>query len=129
MRRWLLNMFVVLLMAFFSLAQVAHCHEGRLSNLESVACCGNSTEGGSHATCGGTCKVVETRLNKTEEKKRVAPQPEVPRWLTTSLIALVLSDSETNLGNPFADVPPEFPQSWQFLARTALPVRAPSFVS
>lgn len=130
MRRWLFNFAIVGLMAFLSVAHASHCHEGQTSELEFFACCGNSTEGETHSTCGGTCRIIETRQNKTEEKKRVAaPQPEIPRWLTASLITLVLSDSEAGHGQTFADVPPEFPKCWQFLVRTALPVRAPSSAS
>lgn len=130
MRRWLFNFAIVALMAFFSVAHASHCHEEQNSELEFLACCGNSPEGETHSSCGGTCRIIETRQNKTEEKKRVAaPQPEVPRWLTAALITLDLSDSETDRGHAFADVPPEFPKCWQFLARTALPVRAPSLAS
>lgn len=130
MRRRLLNIAMIGLMAFLWLAQASHCHAGSIPGLDFLGCTSNNAENEAHSCCGGTCKTIETRQTKTDEKKRVAsPQPEIPRWLTSSLIAFLLSEPETDRGNAFADVPPEFPKCWQFLSRTALPVRAPSFLA
>lgn len=130
MRRRLLNIAMIGLMAFLWLAQASHCHAGNIPGLDFLGCTSNNAENEAHSCCGGTCKTIESRQTKTDEKKRVAaPQPEVPRWLTSSLIAFLLSEPETDRGNAFADVPPEFPKCWQFLSRTALPVRAPSFLA
>jgi hypothetical protein len=130
MRRRLLNIALIGLMAFLWMAQASHCHAENIPGLDFLACNGNNAENEAHSCCGGTCKTGESRQTKTEEKKRVAsPQPEVPHWLTPSLIALLLSEPETDRGIAIADVRPEFPKCWQFLSRTALPVRAPSFLA
>lgn len=130
MCRRLQHIAMIGLMAFLWLAQAAHCRAGTIPGLDFLACTSTNPENETHACCGGTCKTLETRQSKTEQKKRVAvPQPEVPRWLTASLLPLVLSEPETDRGLAFADVPPEFPKCWQFLSRTALPVRAPSFLA
>jgi len=131
MRRRCWNIAIVSLLAFLWLAQAAHCHIGTVRGLEFMACANDANaETEAHSCCGGTCKTVESRQHKTEEKKHLAvPQPAPQPWLTIALFTLALSDSDSKSGNSFADVPPEFPRCWQFLSRTALPVRAPSFAS
>lgn len=131
MRRRCLNISIISLMAFLWLAQAAHCRVGMIPGLDFLVCASaENSETEAHSCCGGACKTIESRQHKTEEKKHLAvPQPVPQPWLTIALAALVLSDSDSQSGNSFADVPPEFPQCWQFLSRTALPVRAPSFAS
>ena len=131
MRRRCLNIAIVGLLAFLWLAQAVHCQAGMIPGLDFLACAGaENAETEAHSCCGGTCKTIESRQTKTDEKKRLAvPQPAPQPWLTIALLTLALSDSDSQSGNSFADVPPEFPKCWQFLSRTALPVRAPSFAS
>jgi len=57
------------------------------------------------------------------------PLPDLlPVFLTVSLTP---DAAQRPQGDPsdLTTAPPDLPQSWQFLSRTALPVRAPSFVS
>lgn len=131
MRRHCLNIAIIGLLTFLWLAQAVHCQIGTVRGLEFLACVSDGqAESEAHSCCGGTCKTIESRQHKTEERKRLpAPQPEPLPWLTTALTALALSESDSDRGSSFADVPPEFPKRWQFLSRTALPVRAPSIAS
>lgn len=131
MRRRCLNITIVSLLAFLWLAQAAHCQIGTIPGFEVLACASDAnSESEAHSCCGGTCKTIESRQTKTEEKKRVAaPQPAPQPWEMKALIALLLSDSDKDCRSSFADVPAEYPKCWQFLSRTALPVRAPSFAS
>ncbi len=131
MRRRLINIAMIGMMAFLWLAQAAHCQAEAIPAFKFLACAaGGNAESEPHSCCGGTCKTIESRQSKTEEKKRLAaPQPEFLPWLTKALTALLLSDLEIDSRISFADVPPEFPKCWQFLSRTALPVRAPSFLA
>lgn len=131
MRRRLLNIAMIGMMAFLWLAQAAHCQAGTIPGLEILACSSNTnSENEPHSCCGGTCKTLESRQSKTEEKKRLAaPQPESLPWLTKTLAALLLSEPEIDSRISLADVPPELPKCWHFLSRTALPVRAPSLAS
>jgi hypothetical protein len=119
------------LMAFLWMAQAAHCQIETVRGLEFLTCASSgNAENAAHSCCGGTCKTIESRQNKTEDKKRLAAaQPAPQPWLTVALVTLVLLESDSDRGNSFADVPPEFSKCWQFLSRTALPVRAPSFAS
>jgi hypothetical protein len=131
MHRRYLNIAIVGLMAFLWVAQAAHCQIGAIPGLD---CHTDASDGKAeteaHACCGGTCKTIESRQNRTEEKQLLAaPQPAPQPWLTIALVNLAWSDSDSHGGNSFADVPPELPQCWQFLSRTALPVRAPSSAS
>lgn len=118
-------------MAFLWLAQAAHCQTEAIPGLKFLACVeAGTSENEPHSCCGGTCKTIESRQSKTEEKKRLAaPQPEPLPWLTKALTALLLSEPENDTRISLADVPPELPKCWQFLSRTALPVRAPSLLS
>ena len=131
MRRRCLNIAIVGMLAFLWLAQAAHCQIGAVCGLEFLACASEGDAGNEpHSCCGGTCKTIESRPTQTEEKKRLAaPQPERQPWVTKALMALLLSDSENDRRSLFADVPAEYPKRWQFLSRTALPVRAPSFLA
>lgn len=130
MRSRLLNIAMIGLMAFLWMAQAAHCQAGNIPGLDFLGCTSNNAENEPHSCCGGTCKTIESRQTKADEKKRLAaPQPEPLPWLTKSLIALLLSDADKDRGVSFVDVPAEYPKCWQFLSRTALPVRAPSIAS
>jgi len=124
------NIAIVGLLAFLWLVQASHCHAGNIPGLDFLGCNRNNAENEAHSCCGGTCKTIESRQTKTEEKKRLAaPQPESLPWLAAALAALRLSESDGDRSIPFAAVPPELPKCWQFLSRTALPVRAPSIAS
>lgn len=131
MRRRLLNIAMIGMMAFLWLAQAAHCQTETIPALKFLACVGGgNAENEPHSCCGGTCKTLESRQSKTEEKKRLTPpQPESLPWLARALTALLLSEQDNDSRISLADVPPELPKCWQFLSRTALPVRAPSFTS
>ena len=131
MRRRLIYIAMIGMMAFLWLAQAAHCQGGTIPGFELLACSSNAnSENEAHSCCGGTCKSIESRQSKTEEKKRLAAQqPESLPWLTKALTALFLSEPENGSRISLADVPPELPKCWQFLSRTALPVRAPSFLA
>lgn len=130
MRRRLLNIAMIGMMACLWLVQAAHCQVGQFPGLDFLACNNTSAENEAHSCCGGTCKSIESRQSKTEEKKRLAePQPESLPWFAEALTALLVSEPESDSRISLADVPPEFPKCWQFLSRTALPVRAPSFLA
>lgn len=131
MRRRCLNIAIVCLLAFLWLAQAGHCQIGTIPGFELLACASDANaESEAHSCCGGTCKTIESRLPKTEEKKCVAAlQPEPQPWEMKALIAFLLSDLDKDCRSSFADIPAEYPKCWQFLSRTALPVRAPSIAS
>ena len=89
--------------------------------------CAPSASTSSHCD-GDSCQVVESGAYKIpgpRDQVLVAP-------LVAVMVPLVvLEDSSAAAGGPaaFEVVPPELPRSWQFISRTALPVRAPSFAS
>ena len=125
MRRRLPHFAMIGLMAFLWLAQAFHCDTREVPGLNFLGCNSSNAENEAHSCCGGTCKVVEATQGGVLERKRLSePHPELPPWFTASFL-----EPEADHGNVLADVPPEFPKRWQFLVRTALPVRAPSVIS
>lgn len=131
MRRLLLNIAMTGMMALLWLTHAVHCQAGPIRGLEFLACFSRANaESQGRSCCGGNCKAIESRQTKTEEKKRFAvPQPESLPWLIRALTARLLSEPDNDIRISIADVPPEFSKCWQFLSRTALPVRAPSFLA
>lgn len=131
MRPRLIRIAMTGLLAFLWLVQAGHCTFEAIPGLNYFACAGGeSSESGAHSCCGGACKTVESRRNKVEEKKHLpAPQPDASVWLKAALTALASLQTNGHCKSNLADLRPELPNCWQFSLRTALPVRAPSFVS
>jgi hypothetical protein len=104
----------------------AHCYLEKLPGLEFLQCAGDS---GDTSDCQGDgCQIVESGFYKiSNHRDCVAVAP----VLAVVVLPRVLDDSFATAGGlaVFEIAPPELPQSWQFLSRTALPVRAPSFAS
>ena len=76
---------------------------------------------------GDSCQVVESGAYRISNTRAYVP---VARLVAVIVPAEVLEDSETAEGaTAFATLPPELPRSWQFISRTALPIRAPSIAS
>lgn len=123
---------LVLTMAVLWLPISVHCELEEIPALQFLSCC--PTESAPHQdddceTDG--CAVVESGLYKTEERQASIPTPNLavcaePNWLLISLLEPTPAFAEL----PFLHLPPpEIPAGWRFAFRTALPPRAPSFVS
>jgi len=106
-----------------------HC---RLEQLPGFAFlqCGEAESTASHedADCDTDgCAVVESGSYKTEDRTVCPPGPDL------IVVATFYPEPEPPPRSGFADfftvAAPEFPVTWQFCLRTALPPRAPSAVS
>jgi hypothetical protein len=112
----------------------SHCLLEVLPGLEFLSCCehGPTEQSPAHheTDCAGDgCAAIESGFYKVE-RPRVAPvKPLLPlvAWLTTVRDNVQFSAAEPP---DIASVPPaELCRIWQFTQRTALPPRAPTFVS
>ena len=111
-----------------------HCRLEVLTGFELLSCCQHSEPEQSPAhhekECNDDgCAAVERGFYKPArlEDAPVMPLLALNAWLSP-LPALDLSSASKHLVS-VSSSPPELPKAWQFSQRTALPPRAPSFVS
>ena len=117
-----------LLLAFAWAPITWHCNLEVLPLLDFLACCAHDqVVPHQDSDCDEDgCALVESGNYKTpEEQVFVAPPQVVARLVQQVSIEQVDEISESIL----ATSPPEELRAWQFVLRTALPVRAPSTLS
>jgi hypothetical protein len=109
------------------LPATTHCSLAKLPGLESLDCCSDCNSGNSS---DDSCQTVESGLYKISENSAVVPAP------TVGLVCCCLLDLVKESGHldmtiapAAAPVADDLPQRWRFILRTALPVRAPSFLA
>jgi hypothetical protein len=104
----------------------AHCSLEKLPGLSFLQC---SSDTPGNDCNDAACQTIESGLYKISADSAVLPLPPiclvwaVPADLNESFSASVAEVSR------FVSRPPELPQRWQFVFRTALPVRAPSLLA
>lgn len=111
-----------------------HCPLEAISGLEFLACSPESaTSPHQPSDCGDekdACATVEAGLYKTEESQISAGKVS---FAAVKFILALLSDAgaptRTSSQALPEESPPELAHTWQFTSRTALPPRAPSFIS
>jgi len=87
--------------------------------------CASTAPTSSHCE-GDSCQIVESAAYRISDTRAYVVAP----WVALIMPAVVLEDSATaERTTAFETLPPELPQSWQFISRTALPIRAPSIAS
>jgi hypothetical protein len=94
--------------------------------------CGNEAATPSHqddACETDSCASVESGFYKTEDGRQVVPTPPLVASAFLTAILLEAAQDATPTDVISDSIPPELPKVWQFSFRTALPPRAPSFVS
>ena len=111
-----------------------HCRLEVLPGFEFLSCCQHSGSKQSPAhhekECNDDgCAAVERGFYKPEtpQDAPVTPSLALPAWL--SPLPELSRDSAFDHLISISSSPPELPKAWQFSQRTALPPRAPSFVS
>ena len=98
-----------------------HCQLENVLGLTFLRCA-SPTATSSHCE-GDSCQIVESGVYKISDTRAYVP---VAPLVVVIVPAEVLEDSATAASEA---LPPELPQSWQFISRTALPIRAPSIAS
>lgn len=117
------------LTAFLWLPAFGHCQLESLTGLEFLQC--KEDVAGAHSSaqdCTGCC-AVEKSLFRTSQARLSTPQPDLFPIFFTALLTAEPEQPSTGDWLEQTSAPPELPQCWHFLSRTALPVRAPSFAS
>jgi len=119
----------LLLVVLWPLA-ASHCALENLPSLDFLAC----AEGGccephpESDAKGDNCTVVESGFYKTQNGRLTVPAPPALLLCLIELPVVVSVSFAASHVIPESS-PPELPQLWRFSERTALPPRAPSFVS
>ena len=127
----LIKKILYVLAAFAWLLMTSHCKLEVLPGLEFLACVSESDCHGNESPDGDNagCCAVEKSDYKTEQFRVTSPSPNFLLVATTPLLDVANTlPAEVSIGVLTA-APPELPASWRFSFRTALPARAPSFVS
>jgi hypothetical protein len=104
-----------------------HCKLENVRGLEFLRCASDTP---TSSDCeGDSCQVVESGSYKIPENNQIVALPLF--FEVVSHTSALVSDSliQDICLRPPLTPPPELPKSWQFISRTALPVRAPSFAS
>ena len=125
------NIFAVGMVAFWAL-MTNHCALEMIPSLSFLAC-SPQTEAARHLPddCGDegdACATVESGNYKSEESQVSAGEAPVANAFVLALLSDLARESLVSRPAPEI-IPPEFAHVWQFTFRTALPPRAPSFLS
>jgi hypothetical protein len=118
------------LAAFLWLPVSTHCQLESFPGLEFLRCAVDTQAAGGGTDCGDSgCCAVEKAQYQSSHVRVTIPSPELLPLLPVELtdITDILSDECSTVA--FTVEPPELPEQWQFVFRTASPPRAPSFVS
>ena len=131
MRRF--RTFLTLLLAIFWLPVTSHCllfESG--SGFEFLSCCTHPEPPAAADHHEGECATDSCSIVESAQYKSSLQRLTVPPLNTSVAFELPsLHDTQPAFiirAEQLTDLPPELP-GWQFAARTALPPRAPSFVS
>ena len=111
-----------------------HCRLEVLPGFEFLSCCQHSESEQSPAhhekECNDDgCAAVELGLYRPETPQEVSVMPLLTLVTLLSPLPERAQVSAFDHQISISSSPPELPKSWQFYQRTALPPRAPSFVS
>jgi hypothetical protein len=105
----------------------SHCQLERVPGLEFLHCAADTSES---SNCEGDgCQTVESGLYKISDHSTIAPVPVCGPFLFMLPHRSLEDSSLVGPGRAQSSFPPDLPQRWQFISRTALPIRAPSFAS
>lgn len=106
----------------------AHCQMEALPGFEFLECASHSAPSGDDCSENGCCAVESSSYQASRHEDTnvaVVFLHEIPR----AAIAVDVSLQERIHLGILTAAPPELARSWQFVSRTALPVRAPSVAS
>ncbi|MGC3958435.1 MAG: hypothetical protein QM813_10990 [Verrucomicrobiota bacterium] len=116
------------------LPMTSHCRWESVPGFEFLGCVseanchGESKPQQSAPEQSGCCSVEKTQY-KSDQLRITLPTPEMLAIAATPLCDLVSALPAEVCVGVLNTGPPELPSTWQFSFRTALPARAPSFLS
>jgi hypothetical protein len=101
----------------------AHCYLEKIPALAFLQCSAESD------CAGDGCQVIESGLYKISDNSLAIPQPVTGKIVSVVPAPLDVPLLDRSPCGLLSDAKPDLPRRWQFIARTALPVRAPSLLS
>jgi hypothetical protein len=122
--------FVLALVALWAL-MTNHCGLENIPGLKFLACSPQTEAAHQPSDCGDNdaCATVESGIYKSEESQVLAGKASFAPVAFTLVLLSEFAPLEPAASQVSAEPPPEFVHTWQFSFRTALPPRAPSFLS
>ena len=106
-----------------------HCQLETVPGFEFLACQTTSPESKPESHCDTGCCAAEKSQYKSAQLRVTIPSPDLLPLSSVPLLDLANTlPAEVSIGILTA-APPGLTTSWQFISRTALPVRAPSIAS
>lgn len=119
----------MLILALWGLGAM-HCKLEALPGMEflDTCCAGDSSGNDSNGCDTDSCKSVEDASYRAQDERVAAPQPVLSLAAILELPEVSLPAFSFNHLKPEMP-PPDIPQGWQFVYRTALPPRAPSLTA
>jgi hypothetical protein len=124
------NLFFALA-AFLWLPAAAHCQIEALTGQALFPCDGVQQAAGSPCSdcAGGACCPVEKSQYQAGQFRVSLPAPALFSVLIVAVPPADQAPATESASGILTAAPPQLLKTWHFLSRTALPVRAPSFVS
>lgn len=112
----------------------SHCLLETFPGLEFLSCChhlgAEKTPAHHEKECGDDgCEAVELGFYKQAEPQQAPAAPLLVLIVWSAPLPVTWPASATDFLVSASSSPPELPNIWRFSQRTALPPRAPSFVS
>lgn len=111
----------------------SHCKLEQLPGFQFLACVEVKVDAGTthqESDCEtDSCASLESGFYKTESGWLTVPPPPALLSPFLTMVSLEAAQPAASQSIIFDSAPPELPKVWQFSFRTALPPRAPSFVS
>ena len=125
---------LIVAIATLWVAAGSHCRLEVFPGFEFLSCCQHSeteqTPGHHEKECGGdACASLESGLYKLSKPQQAPEQPLLASVAWVVPLAAHELAARPGLFFSSSSAPPELPRIWHFFQRTALPPRAPSFVS
>jgi len=120
---------VFVLAALLWLPVSAHCQLEAIPGFEFLRCSVSTADTHQSAKDCSDCCALEKSQYKTEHFRLTIPTPDfLPVFSAPELPVSTALPVEVSLGILTA-APPQWLKTWQFVSRTALPIRAPSLAS
>jgi hypothetical protein len=119
------------LAAFLWLPAAAHCQIEALTGQALFPCDSVQQAAGSPCSdcAGGACCPVEKSQYQSGQLRVSLPAPVLFSVLMVAVLPADPATAPESASGVLTAAPPQLLKTWHFLSRTALPVRAPSFVS
>jgi hypothetical protein len=128
--KWLKTVVALMLLALWMPA-TSLCLIERAGWFANDNCCPSSSQSAPNSQSSGeaTCCALASATYEANNNQTVAVASPIVAFLVLWDLTAVVEELNTPQSVSLSPSPPDLPVTWQFSLRTALPPRAPSFVS